>query len=209
MREKGIRVGGWRELRPIGSCMWTGLLASACAFLPACTSMVGPIPRVAAVRETDGFKMLRPGASATVCDTGPASDGHGMIAKAIDQLLAIDPEAESVIDVTVAVRRSPFGGTCATVRGDVVRATRTVVLPMPGHHQHHVPASCRSVFPHLWRAARVVKPLRPEEETTSLGYMTDNSTRLDHVVLWVRDPLAPRWLSRSPSRPGSAVGRCV
>lgn len=36
----------------------------------------------------------------------------------------------------------------------------------------------------------MVKPLRPVEETTSLGSMTDNSTRLDHVVLWVRDPLA-------------------
>ncbi|CAM5662760.1 VOC domain-containing protein OS=Streptomyces griseorubiginosus OX=67304 GN=DWG14_06398 PE=4 SV=1 [Streptomyces griseorubiginosus] len=27
-------------------------------------------------------------------------------------------------------------------------------------------------------------------DDTSLGYMTDNSTRLDHVVLWVRDPVA-------------------
>ncbi len=27
-------------------------------------------------------------------------------------------------------------------------------------------------------------------DDTSLGCMTDNSTRLDHVVLWVRDPLA-------------------
>jgi len=36
----------------------------------------------------------------------------------------------------------------------------------------------------------VVKPLRPVADATSLGFMTDNSTRLDHVVLWVRDPLA-------------------
>lgn len=36
----------------------------------------------------------------------------------------------------------------------------------------------------------MVKPLRPVAEATSLEYMTDNSTRLDHVVLWVRDPLA-------------------
>jgi catechol 2,3-dioxygenase-like lactoylglutathione lyase family enzyme len=28
------------------------------------------------------------------------------------------------------------------------------------------------------------------EDATSLGRMTDNTTRLDHVVLWVRDPLA-------------------
>lgn len=28
------------------------------------------------------------------------------------------------------------------------------------------------------------------EDDTSLGCMTDNSTRLDHVVLWVRDPVA-------------------
>lgn len=28
------------------------------------------------------------------------------------------------------------------------------------------------------------------EEDTSLGCMTDNSTRLDHVVLWVEDPVA-------------------
>jgi catechol 2,3-dioxygenase-like lactoylglutathione lyase family enzyme len=27
-------------------------------------------------------------------------------------------------------------------------------------------------------------------DTTSLGRMTDNTTRLDHVVLWVRDPVA-------------------
>lgn len=27
-------------------------------------------------------------------------------------------------------------------------------------------------------------------ETTSLGRMTDNTARLDHVVLWVHDPLA-------------------
>lgn len=36
----------------------------------------------------------------------------------------------------------------------------------------------------------MVKPLRPVAEATSLGYMTDNSMRLDHVVLWVHDPLA-------------------
>lgn len=36
----------------------------------------------------------------------------------------------------------------------------------------------------------MVKPLRPVADATSLGFMTDNSTRLDHVVLWVRDPLA-------------------
>lgn len=27
-------------------------------------------------------------------------------------------------------------------------------------------------------------------EATSLGHMTDNTTRLDHVVLWARDPIA-------------------
>jgi catechol 2,3-dioxygenase-like lactoylglutathione lyase family enzyme len=53
-----------------------------------------------------------------------------------------------------------------------------------------VPASCLSVFPHLWRAAHRVKPLRPVAGVTSLEYMTDNTLRLDHVVLWVRDPVA-------------------
>jgi len=37
-----------------------------------------------------------------------------------------------------------------------------------GHHDH-APASCRSVvFPHLWRAAHQVKPLRPASRTRSL-----------------------------------------
>jgi len=139
MREKGIRLRRRRELRPRAPRVCAGLVLAVCAVLPACTSMVGPIPRVSAVHETDGFKMLRPGASATVCGTETPTDAQGAIAKAIDQLLASDPEAEAVIDAVVSVRRSPFGGHCATVRGDVVRATRTVVLPMPGEHRHHMP----------------------------------------------------------------------
>jgi hypothetical protein len=115
-----------------------GLLAGVCALVPGCVSTVGPIPRVTAVAETDGFKMLRPGARATVCAAaGPAgrSDATG---KAIAALVALDPEAESVLDAVIEVRPSLWRGQeCVTVQGDVVRSTRTVLLPMPGDHGDH------------------------------------------------------------------------
>ena len=40
------------------------------------------------------------------------------------------------------------------------------------------------------RARAPVTPLRPGGGGTSLKNMTDNTTRLDHVVLWVHDPVA-------------------
>jgi hypothetical protein len=136
MCEKGIRLDRRRELRRDATRAGAGLIVGVCAFLAACTSMVGPIPRVSTMRDGDGFKMLRPGASATVCGGEATSGSPGVIAQAIELLLSSDPEAEAVIDAVVSVRRSPFGRHCATVRGDVVRATRTVMLPMAGEHQH-------------------------------------------------------------------------
>lgn len=42
----------------------------------------------------------------------------------------------------------------------------------------------------LWRAPATAKRLRPVGDATSLGHMTKNNARLDHVVLWVSDPVA-------------------
>ncbi|WP_425584311.1 VOC family protein [Streptomyces violaceus] len=58
------------------------------------------------------------------------------------------------------------------------------------HHQHHAPASCQSVLPHLWRGGAPGQTLADCRGRHEPGGMTDHAARLDHVVLWVRDPVA-------------------
>ena len=41
-------------------------------------------------------------------------------------------------------------------------------------------------------------------DATSLGGMTDNTTRLDHVVLWVHDPVASADVA-TPENPGQRM----
>jgi len=68
----------------------------------------------------------------------------GLTTKATDALLALDEEADALIDVEVSVSGWSLGfyrRECVTMVADVVRTTRVILLPMPGGHPEHG-ASC-------------------------------------------------------------------
>jgi len=111
----------------------------------ACSLGHGTVP-VAALSEDVGFgtKMLRPDARARVCGAtfGPFARGEGtaMLDRAMRQLLAVDEEADVIVDLEVQWRGVDLfllqiG--CVHVRGDVARMTSSVRLPMLGDHGHH------------------------------------------------------------------------
>ena len=111
----------------------------------ACTTSVGTFPRIGLLSPADGHKMLRPNESVTECRAeGPAAtagDGIDDLAQeALRRLLALDDEANAVINARVESTWwsiGVYGRRCVTLRGDLVRSTTTVLLPMPGGHAGH------------------------------------------------------------------------
>jgi hypothetical protein len=85
--------------------------------------------------------MLAPGQSTTACHTEWAFWGADvdLIAGAFQQLLERDAEADGVINVkvdSISWSVGIYARRCVTLRGDVVRSIRAVVLPMPAAHMH-------------------------------------------------------------------------
>jgi len=119
-------------------------LVLALALGGGCGTVRGHIPEVARHDEKAGYKLLRPGAKAHVCDgsfVGLSSDRHDLVAEAIERLLATDDEATTILHAEIESTFTSFGvysRRCVTLRGDVVRAATTVLLPMA--HPHHDPA---------------------------------------------------------------------
>jgi uncharacterized membrane protein len=135
----GIAEGGRRLLVVVMRGIVSG------ALLAACTSSLGTFPRVALLSPLDGHKMLRPNEAVTECRAeGPAAptvDGVDDLAQeALRRLLALDDEANAVINARVESTWwsiGVYGRRCVTLRGDLVRSTSTVLLPMPGVHGEH------------------------------------------------------------------------
>ena len=113
--------------------------------LQSCT-MVGTVPRAAAVRPNEGYKLLRPGAVAVACEAGvPAwlgAERRDLLGQVTADLLGRDPEADCILHARIEWSSWSIGiyaRRCVRMEGDVARAVRTVVLPMPGEHVHHDP----------------------------------------------------------------------
>jgi hypothetical protein len=103
------------------------------------------LARLAPTDPAQGFKMLRPQATATECRLEApwrpgGSSTDDLVDRALTALLRSDAEADAVVNTrlewtswTVGV----YGRRCVTLTGDVVRSIRTVLLPMPGHDAGH------------------------------------------------------------------------
>jgi len=131
-----VRAEGSR--RVARSCI-AGLAA---ALASSCTAGLGSLPRVQALPDSQGYKMLRPAQTVVECagDGITGSDARDLLDAAIRRLLARDDEADSVINVRVESTHwslGVYGRRCVTVTGDVVRSTSTILLPMPGEPQGH------------------------------------------------------------------------
>src|SRR5262249_55987648 len=93
-----------------------------------------------------GFKMLRPAATTTVCRaTGPLAshEPEDPLEAALRELLAADREATTIVNGRIESTSwsvGVYGRRCVTLTGDVVRPTATVLLPMEHEHDemdHH------------------------------------------------------------------------
>ncbi len=114
----------------------------------ACRTPVGRVPRLEPLDATQGYKMLRPAATTTVCRTTGPLAGHerdDSLEAALRELLARDREATTVVNGRIESTSwsiGVYGRRCVTLTGDVVRPTSTVLLPMEheghgmGHHEH-------------------------------------------------------------------------
>ena len=134
-----IAEGGRRLLLVFMGGIVPGLL------MAACTTSLGTFPRLGLLSPSEGHKMLRPNEAVTECRAeGPTTtkvDGADDLAqKALRGLLALDEEANAVINARVESTWwsiGVYGRRCVTLRGDLVRSTTTVLLPMPGAHAEH------------------------------------------------------------------------
>lgn len=123
------------------SLLGLGLLVVACV---GCSESGAHLPLVSTAVEQAGTKMLRPGAHAAACRSrvlGVTVTGDpSPLDRAVQTLLALDPEADSLINVRIEVRTLSLGvvdRVCATVHADVARAVSVVRLPSPGGHEGH------------------------------------------------------------------------
>lgn len=111
--------------------------------LAGCAAQEGHLPRVSAVAEADGFKMLRPGASARACRGvffGRRGGDGPLLGEAFARVLALDREADSLMNVSLRWRRTSLGlytWACVEISGDLVRMVPTVLVPMGGEHEGH------------------------------------------------------------------------
>jgi hypothetical protein len=108
--------------------------------LGGCSTTLGTLPRIDAPDPSQGFKMLKPGATATACSGGVVtSKGQRLMDLAVQRLLAQDEEANAIVDAEVESTSwsiGVYGRRCVTLRGDLVRTTSTVLLPMADGHRH-------------------------------------------------------------------------
>jgi hypothetical protein len=113
-------------------------------FVAGCTTVIGGAPRLEALDPAQGFKMLRPTATATACRSSgllarPSADD--LLERALRELLARDEEATTVVNGRVESTGwsiGVYGRQCVKLSGDVVRLAPTVLLPMgEGHAGHH------------------------------------------------------------------------
>ena len=106
-----------------------------------CDTPIGRVPRLEPLDVAQGFKMLRPAATTTVCRaTGPLGGGQpeDLLEAALRELLARDEEATTIANGRIESTSwsiGVYGRQCVTLTGDVVRPTSTVLLPM--EHDHH------------------------------------------------------------------------
>jgi hypothetical protein len=123
-----------------------GRLCLVLAALGGCTTRLGGAPLLARDPDVVGTKLLRPEVSARSCRTtvvgiavGDDAAG-GTIDDAMARLLALDEEGNVVTNATLEEERMTTGVVnrrCITVRGDLARGIRTVIVPTaPGHHGH-------------------------------------------------------------------------
>jgi hypothetical protein len=112
--------------------------------LAGCTTSLGALGVMRAEREPIDVKLLRPGVTGRSCSTSVVgvrvSGSTPTLREALDQILALDPEGDVVVDADVTLGRFVTGlynRRCITVRGDLARMIPTLTLPAPaGHHGH-------------------------------------------------------------------------
>lgn len=126
-----------------GHRVFAGAIAAAMT-LAACTTSLGTLPRVGPTLHTQGHKMLKPNAAVTECTaTGmgtPAGGVEDLLQEALRELLALDDEADGVMNARVQSTWwsvGVYGRRCVTLTGDLVRSTTTILLPMSGGHAEH------------------------------------------------------------------------
>jgi len=111
----------------------------------ACARSVGGLGVVADDPAVIGTQMLRPGVEGHSCRTTvlgvPLRAGTPDVREAVQQMLAVDADANVVVHADVRTRAlltGLYNRRCVDVRGDVARVTSRLVLPAgPGHeHQH-------------------------------------------------------------------------
>ena len=112
--------------------------------LVGCTTSLGPLGVMRAERGSIDVKLLRPGVTGRSCSTSivgiRVSGNAPTVREALDQIMALDPEGDVVVDADVTLERFVTGlydRRCVTVRGDLARMIPTVTLPAPEGHHHH------------------------------------------------------------------------
>ena len=104
-----------------------------------CGTVRGRLPRIDGPDERAGFKMLRPNAEARACEGVFVGQGgsRDLVAEVIATLLARDDEATTIVHAELEWSWTWLGiytRRCVRIRGDVVRPTSTVMIPMAHHH---------------------------------------------------------------------------
>jgi hypothetical protein len=116
------------------------MLVAVVAFVAAgCGTVRGRLARIDAPDERAGFKLLRPEAEARACEGVFAGQGseRDLVGEAIATLLATDSEATTLTHAEIEWSWRSLGiytRRCVRIRGDVVRPTTTVMIPMSHHH---------------------------------------------------------------------------
>jgi len=116
-----------------------GILLGACGTETVTTGILGP------GASGVGVKMLRPAAVGRVCRASllgfVQTSKNPLLAEALEQILALDPEGDAVANARVRwdhVTTGVYNRHCVEVRGDLVRVVPTMVLGGPAGHADHM-----------------------------------------------------------------------
>jgi len=111
------------------------------ALLTGCTASLGPAALLGTDADVVGVKLLRPGLQGRSCRVSvlgvSSRDGAPVLAEALAQILAADPEGNVVTGAEVTwseLVTGIYNRRCVEVRGDLARVVSTLRLPPPAGH---------------------------------------------------------------------------
>ncbi|HUE29936.1 MAG TPA: hypothetical protein VMR79_03630 [Verrucomicrobiae bacterium] len=117
---------------------------AAAAALAGCSASLGNVGALVPDADGLGLKLLRPAVSGRSCRASiaglPLAPGEPELHEAVAQMLALDAEANAVVNAEVRWRRvvtGVYNRRCVEVRGDLARTVSTLTIPMPSGHGAH------------------------------------------------------------------------